>query len=31
MDLPQRAILAAIGDEVHRFVINFHRQRRDKI
>ncbi len=31
MDLPQRGILASIGDEVHRFVINFHRQRRDKI
>jgi len=31
MNLSERAILASISDEVHRFVITFHRQRRDKI
>lgn len=31
MHVPGREILASIADEVHRFVITFHRKRRDKI
>ncbi len=31
LDCPNHEILANISEEIHRFVITFHRQRRDKI